>query len=434
MAQDGLFAGIFRHGSLDVSDDAWLRAMLEVEAALARALEQSGLAPAGSGAAVTAAAAAGDFDPAELGRRAIQSGNPVPALVRRLTELVPPSAATAVHQGATSQDIIDTALMLLARSGAETVLAHLAAAAAAAAKLAADHEATVMSGRTLLQQAVPVTFGLVAATWLTALDEAGQALSTVRTRRLAVQFGGAAGTLAPLGTRGPAVASLLAAELDLAEPVLPWHTNRQRVIELASALAQCSAAAGKVARDVTLLSQSELAEVRERAGGTSSAMPHKHNPVAAVSILGCTRQVPGLLATLVASAEQELQRAAGAWHAEWQPLTSLLSLTASAVSWCAELLTGLRVDAQAMWANLDAQGGLPLAEHVAALLAPKLGRSAAHDLIATAVRAGQPLREVLLAAGIGLTAEETDAALDPRRYLGATRELIGRALAAHGPP
>ncbi|HEV2452018.1 MAG TPA: lyase family protein, partial [Streptosporangiaceae bacterium] len=163
-AQDGLFAGIFSHGNVDVSDAAWLRAMLEVESALARALEQSGLAPDGSGAAVTLAAKPEHFDPAELGRLATQSGNPVPALVRRLTELVPPDAAAAVHQGATSQDIIDTALMLLARAGTGTVLAGLASAAAAAARLAAVHESTVMSGRTLLQQAVPVTFGLVAAT------------------------------------------------------------------------------------------------------------------------------------------------------------------------------------------------------------------------------------------------------------------------------
>jgi 3-carboxy-cis,cis-muconate cycloisomerase len=340
-----------------------------------------------------------------------------------------------VHQGATSQDIIDTAMMLLARSALAAILASLSGAAEAAAQLTARHARTVMTGRTLLQQAVPVTFGLVAAGWLTGLDEARTMLAAVRARRLAVQFGGAAGTLASLGRAGPAVAALLAAELGLAEPALPWHTNRQRIVELAAALAGACAATGKIARDVTLLAQTEIGEVREGSGGGSSAMPHKRNPVAAIAVIGCTRQAPGLLATVTASAEQELQRAAGAWHAEWQPLASLLTLTASAAAWCTDMLAGLEIDVAAMRANLDATGGLPLAEHVASLLAPKLGPLAAHDLVAEAsaqaLQNGQPLREVLLAVDTGLTSAELDAALDSRAYLGATSEFIRRALAAH---
>jgi 3-carboxy-cis,cis-muconate cycloisomerase len=458
----GLFSDLFGHGATDVGDLAWLQAMLDTEAALARALERAGLAAAGAGAEVTAAARADRFDPAELGRQATRTGNPVPALVRALTSMLPDQAAGAVHRGATSQDIMDTAAMLVARRALDGVLADLAGAATAAANLAEAQAGTIMIGRTLLQQAVPVTFGLVAAGWLTAIDEASSWLHRVRADRLAVQFGGAAGTLAPLGEAGPEVVALLAEELGLRRPVLPWHTDRLRIIELASALAGACAAVGKVARDVTLLAQSEVAEVTEgpaaasqsgevRQGG-SSAMPHKRNPVASVVILGCTRRAPGLLATLVAAGEQELQRAAGAWHAEWEPLADLLGLTGSASRWTAELLAGLQVDADRMRANLDAAGGFPMAARVAAMLVPVLGPVAAHEAVAeasaAAAAAGLPLRDALLdspelargLAGPGpgqrpldavLSAEQLDAALDPAGYLGASRRFVADALAAH---
>jgi 3-carboxy-cis,cis-muconate cycloisomerase len=431
MSEGGeLFGGVFARGGTGLSAAAWLQAMLDTEAALARALERAGLAADGAGAAVTAVAKASNFDLAELGQQTARTGNPVPALVRALHKMLPGPAAAAVHHGATSQDIIDTAMMLLARTALDAVLGSLSGAAAEAARLAAGHRDTVMLGRTLMQQAVPVTFGLVAAGWLTGLDEARARLAAVRQERLAVQFGGAACTLAPLGQAGPRVAALLAGELGLAEPVLPWHTSRLRIIELAAALAGVCAAAGKIARDVTLLAQSEVGEVHETGpGGGSSTMPHKRNPVAAVAVLGCAKQAPGLLATLTAAAEQEYQRAAGGWHAEWQPLAALLRLTGSAASWCAELLAGLAVDAVAMRANLDAAGGLPMAEHVAALLAPKLGRPAAHDLVAEASTTGRPLREVLLDGGID--PGEVDAALDPAGYLGAAAGFVDRALAAH---
>jgi 3-carboxy-cis,cis-muconate cycloisomerase len=491
----GLFGGVFGRGDAETGDVAWLQAMLDAEAGLARALERAGLAPAGSGAAVTAAAQAGNFDVDEIGELAALTGNPVPGLARALARLVPQAAARAVHQGATSQDILDTGVMLLARRVTGVVLADLAAAADAAAALAAGHRSTIMIGRTLLQQAVPVPFGLVAAGWLTGLDEAREGLAAVRARRLAVQFGGAAGTLASLGDDGPRVAALLAEELGLALPVLPWPTDRLRIIDLAAALARVTAVLGKIARDVTLLAQSEVGEVSEgpvvrgapaapaapavpaapypqggaaRPGGSaarpvsaapngrashgtaasprrtgSSALPHKHNPVAAVAILGCTRQVPGLLATLVACAEQEHQRAAGAWHAEWEPLAGLLRLTSSAASWAAELLPGLVVDAPRMAANLAASKDLPLAEHVTSLLAGVLGGAQARDLVAEAaqraVSAGLPLRDVLLAvptlegrlASAGVTAEQVESALEPTGYLGASDAFITAALAAH---
>ena len=442
MPDGSLFGEVFGHSAVDVSDAAWLQAMLDTEAALARALERAGLAAPGAGAAVTAAARAERFDVATLGEATALTGNPVPALARELAAALPASAAAAVHRGATSQDIVDTAMMLLAATALDVIRTQASAAADAAAQLAAAHTDTIMTGRTLLQQAVPVTFGLVAAGWLTGLDEAVAALARVRTERLAVQFGGAAGTLAPLGTDGPRVAALLAAELGLTEPVLPWHTARLRIVELAAALAGLAAAAGKIARDVTLLAQTEVAEVREGGGvdrGGSSTMPHKRNPVAAIAILGCTRQAPGLLATLAAAAEQEHQRAAGAWHAEWQPLASLLRLTGSAAAWCAELLGGLEVDAAAMRASLDAARGLPLAERAAAVLAPRLGRAAAHDLLArasaTAVTSGRPLRDTLraelAASGVDIPARDIDAALDPAGYLGAAAVFVQRALAAH---
>jgi 3-carboxy-cis,cis-muconate cycloisomerase len=459
----GLFGGVFARGGVEADDTAWLQAMLDTEAALARALERAGMAPAGAGEAVTATARAANFDVDELGELAALTGNPVPGLARELARRVPQTAVSAVHRGATSQDIVDTAVMLLARRAIDVILADLAGAADAAAGLAREHRTTIMIGRTLLQQAVPVTFGLTAAGWMTALDEARDGLAVVSSRRLAVQFGGAAGTLASLGDRGREVAALLASELDLALPVLPWHTDRLRIIDLGSALARTAAALGKIARDVTLLAQSEVGEVSEGAAapsrrqvqgaarapasaprrGGSSAMPNKHNPVASIAILGCTRQVPGLLATLVAAGEQEYQRAAGAWHAEWEPLTALLRLTGSASSWAAELLSGLTVDNSRMAANLAATKGMPLAENLASLLAGVLGAAPAHDLVAEAgdraVSAGLPLNDVLLSvpkledrlASAGITAEQIDAALSPAGYLGAAEAFTVAALDAH---
>jgi 3-carboxy-cis,cis-muconate cycloisomerase len=460
----GLFGGVFARGGVEADDAAWLRAMLDAEAGLARALERAGLAPAGAGEAVTAAARAGNFDPNELGGLAALTGNPVPGLARALARQVPQTAVSAVHRGATSQDIVDTAAMLLAKRAIRVIQADLARAADAAAGLAAAHRDSIMIGRTLLQQAVPVTFGLVAAGWLTSLDEARAGLDAVGPR-LAVQFGGAAGTLASLGEAGQRVTALLATELGLAVPVLPWHTDRLRIIDLGAALARVAAALGKIARDVTLLAQSEVGEVSEGGGadqrgadqrgadqqapaasprrGGSSAMPHKHNPVASIAILGCTRQVPGLLATLAAASEQELQRAAGAWHAEWEPLTALLRLTGSASSWAADLLPGLVVDTSRMAANLAATKGLPLAEHVSSLLAGVLGGAQAHDLVAEAgaraTSAGLPLRDVLLAvpkleqrlSSAGITAEQIDSALEPSGYLGAAGAFVTAALDAH---
>ena len=442
----GLFSSLFARGDVDASDDAWLQAMLDTEAALARAVERAGLAPTGSGEAVTAVARSEFFDNGTLGEDAAATGNPVPALVRAMTRLAGSEFADAVHMGATSQDIIDTAAMLLARRAIDVILADLSAAAASCAARATEHARTVMSGRTLLQQAVPVTFGLVAAGWLTAIDDARLDLHRIRSTRLAVQFGGAAGTLASLGEDGPRIAALLGEELGLPVPVIPWHTDRRRVIDLAASLTGTCAALGKIARDITLLAQTEVAEAHEKSGpgrGASSAMPHKQNPVAAITILANTKQAPGLLATLASAAEQEHQRAAGAWHTEWQPLSHLLTLTGSASTWSAEMLSALQVDPQRMRTNLEAAHGLPMAEHLTKLLTPALGRLPAHDLIAQAtLRATTDnitLAEAVLSdetsakalADAGINATQLHSHLQPESYLGATAEFIHRALTAH---
>src|SRR5260221_705299 len=398
-AGSDLFAGVFSRGDVarEVSDAAWLRAMLDVEAALSRALARAGLASAKAADAVAVAARTARFDVADIGAKAALTGNPIPRLVELLAAAAP-EGAEALHVGATSQDIIDTAMMLLAKRAAPVLLADLAKAADAAASLAERHRASLMAGRTLLQQALPITFGLKAATWLVALDEARARLSEVARTRLCVQLGGAAGTLASLGDRGAGVAFLLADELGLVVPVLPWHTMRLPIVELSAALAGAASVLGKIARDITLLAQSEIAEVREATSpgrGGSSTLPHKRNPVAAVAILGCTRRVPGLLSTLVSASEQEHERAARAWHAEWETFADLLRLVGSAAALCQDLLGGLEVDVARLRANLDASGELPLSEHLTTLLSPALGRLAAHALVEEAAQrasySGRPL-------------------------------------------
>jgi 3-carboxy-cis,cis-muconate cycloisomerase len=397
--------------------------------------------PAAAAAAIAACCAEGRFDAAERGRRAVASGNPVIPLVRDLAALLPDHAAPYVHLGATSQDVLDTAAALVARRALGPILADLGGAADRCAALAGEHRGTILAGRTLLQQALPVTFGLKCAGWLVAVDEARAALAAVRERRLAVQLGGAAGTLASLGDAGVAMVGLLAEQLGLAEPTMPWHTNRTRVAELAGALGTASGVLAKIALDVVLLAQTEVAEVAEAAGegrGGSSTMPHKRNPVRAVLVTACARRVPGLVATLLAAMAQEHERAAGAWHAEWQPLVELLRLTGGAAAGARELLDGLQVDAARMREDLDRSGGLLLAERVAGRLAGALGRTGADDLLARVSRAaaaqGRTLREALLdepAVREHLSEAQLDAALDPASYLGSAGQFVDRALAAH---
>ena len=448
----GLFDGVLARGGVRdaVGDRAWLQAMLDVEAALAHAQARAGLFPAAVADEIAHACRAEDFDIAALGRAATETGNPVPALVRSLTARLPEPAAAQVHRGATSQDIVDTAAMLIARRALVPLLADLDGAADAAAALAATHRATLMAGRTLLQQALPITFGLKAAGWLSGLDDAAARLGEIRRTRLAVQLGGAAGTLASLGVLGPAVVGHLGEELELAVPLLPWHTTRGRVAELAAALGIAAGALGKPARDVTLLAQTEVGEVHEGApprsrdgsGGTrrggSSALPNKRNPIAAVSTVACAVRAPGLVGTLLAAMLQEHERAAGAWHAEWMPLIDLLVAVGSAAAWLHDCLAHLEVDESRMRANLASTGGLLMAERVTSALAPHLGRIAAHDLVAEvcaeAIERRQPLADVLGArpeVAARLSQLEINVLLDPSDYLGSAALFVDRALRAH---
>jgi len=353
LSDGGLFDAVLARGGARaaVGDDAWLEAMLEVEAALARACAGAGVIPAEHADAIARACRPELFDVAAIGAEAANVGNPAEPLVRALRAQVGGAAAEDVHRGATSQDVVDSAAMLVARRALEPALGDLGGAASAAAGLAETHRATPIIGRTLMQRAVPTTFGLKAAGWLVALDESAARLGAVRP---AAQLGGAAGDLAALGGAGPDVLARFARELGLEEPVLPWHTDRTRIVELAGALGEACGAAAKVAGDVVLLAQTEIGEVREgvEGRGGSSAMAHKRNPVAAISARAAARQAPGLVATLLAAMEQEHERAAGAWHAEWPALRALLTFTGSAAAWLRDCLENLEVDVDRMRANL----------------------------------------------------------------------------------
>jgi 3-carboxy-cis,cis-muconate cycloisomerase len=437
-----VFTAVLDRGAVRdaTTDTAWLQAMLDVEAALAQASAAAGLIGAADAEAIAAACVAGNFDAAAIGADAAATGNPVVPLVRALTAAVGEPAGAHVHRGATSQDVLDTAAMLIAARALGPLRDDLRAAAATAAGLARDHRDTPVAGRTLLQHAVPVTFGLKAAGWMTALDEATARLDDVAHQRLAVQLGGAAGTLAGLGDHGITVVGHLAHRLGLVEPVLAWHTDRTRVAELAGALGVAAGVCAKIARDIILLAQTEVGEVREVAPGRggSSTMPHKRNPVAAIAAAGSAARAPGLVATLLAAMAHEHERAAGSWHAEWRPCSDLLRAAGSAAAWLRDSLDHLQVDAERMRANLDLTGGLAQTEQVVSALAGHLGRLEAHDLVsAAAERArdqGRPLAGAL--AEISTIAEHLDRdrlghLLDPAAATGSAGRLVDRALAHH---
>ena len=410
--------------SAAVSDAAWLQAMLDFERALAAAEALAGVIPEDAAAAIAAACRAKRFELDALLPGARAAGNPAEPLVRTLREEVGGEAADFVHWGATSQDVMDTAAMLVSHRTLGLVLAELDGAAAACAGLAHDHRDTVMAARTLLQQAVPTTFGAKAAGWLVSLAEATRRLVEIRTGRLAVELGGAAGTLAALGDRGLEVLRLLARELGLAEPVVPWHASRVRIAELASALDVAAGALAKIGVDVALLAQTEIGEVREPPGsGGSSTMPHKRNPIGSALAVASAAQVHGAASVLSGAPGNELERGLGGWQAEWGPLSQALALTGGATAAIREVLSGLEIDAERMRANL---AELTAAEHASFLLSERVGRAQAHELVGEAARS-KSFREGLV--GAGLTADEVDRALDPEQYLGATDAFVDRALA-----
>jgi 3-carboxy-cis,cis-muconate cycloisomerase len=335
------------------SGEAWLGAMLEVEGALAEVEAEGGLIPPEAAKAIQAACDASGFDVDRLSTAGRASANPVVPLVAELREKVGGDAAGFVHFGATSQDVMDSAAMLVASRALGVIRPELDGVAAACAELAERHRETPMAGRTLLQQALPVTFGFKAAVWLDSLVSARERLDSVS---LPVQLGGPAGTLASLGPGGERVVGLLAARLGLDEPAVPWHATRGRIADLGASLAIIAGALEKIALDVVLLSQTEVGEVAEPSGdgrGASSSMPHKRNPAGSVVAIASARRVRGDAGVLLAAMPQELERAAGAWQSEWGPLSDALGLTGGAASAMHEVLEGLEVRPERMKENLE---------------------------------------------------------------------------------
>jgi 3-carboxy-cis,cis-muconate cycloisomerase len=429
------FASLFVPAELQdaVSGRAWLVAMLDAERALASAGALAGVVPPREATAIAEACASDGYDWEQLLREGRRVGNPAEPLVRALVARVGEETGRWAHLGATSQDVMDTAAMLVTRRALGLVLGELSRVTRACATLALSYRNTPMAGRTLLQQALPTTFGLKAAGWLVAVLDARTRLAELRATGLAAQLGGAVGTLAALGEHGPEIASLYARELDLAEATVPWHTNRVRIAELGAALDIAAGVLAKIGLDVLLLAQTEVAEVREGGeGGSSSAMPQKRNAVGAMSARACAQLARAHASVLTAALVQEHERAAGAWQAEWEALSGALAMAGGAAAALAGALEGLEVDEGRMRANLDITGGQVVAERIALLLTDRLGRTAARTLVRDAsLRAnetGRSLAEELVNLDTGLTAEEIHAALEPTTYLGSAGALVDRAL------
>jgi len=424
------------------SDETRLQRMLDFEAALASAQAAVGVIPARAANSIAVECRVAILDIPALREGAAHAGNLAIPLVKQLSQAVSkisPEAARYVHWGATSQDVIDTGLVLQMRAAFGLLEDQLSNLCSGLAALAERHAATLMPGRTWLQQAVPITFGWKAAGWLDALLRHQTRLREVRARALTLQFGGAAGTLAFLGEDAWAVSQELAQELGLAHPDISWHASRDRIGEVATVLGLIVASLGKVARDVSLLMQTEVGEAFEGAGegrGGSSTMPQKRNPVVCASILAAAVRVPGLVATVLSSMAQEHERGLGNWQAEWETLPEIFNLCAGALERATELIGGLEIDRDRMAANLELTKGLIYAEPVAAALAKRIGKPAAHEVMKRASRetiaSKRHLRDVLLDDAPftrEVSAQELDRLFEPTRYLGITKQSINRVLA-----
>jgi 3-carboxy-cis,cis-muconate cycloisomerase len=427
-----------------VCDDvAYLQHMLDFEAALARAEAATGVIPASAADPIANACNAALFDLAALAEAATRSGNIAIPLVKALTTAVAKSDAAAaryVHWGATSQDVIDTATMMTLRAAIEALLVDLDRAVAGFADLARKHRDTPMVARTWLQHALPMPFGLKLAEYAAALHRSRGRFLRLRGDGLALQFGGAAGTLAALGDKGLLVAERLAERLKLPLPEAPWHGHRDRVAEAASVVAIAAGSCGKIARDVSLMMQTEVAEAFEPSGegrGGSSTMPHKRNPIAAATALAAATMAPNLAATIFAAQVGDHERSAGPWHAEWPTLPNLLLVTSGALAATVDIAEGLEVDAARMRANLDTTGGLIMAEAVTMALAETIGKSEAHHLVEAASRKAvaekERLRDVLAKdtkVTAHLSANKLTKLFEPMAYQGASQILIDRLLAS----
>jgi len=423
------------------SSEAHIAGMLAFEAGLAEAEARAGVIPAEAAEAIAAACKVERFDVPALYRDAVPSGTLAIPLVKALTAAVGAEHGRYVHWGATSQDPIDSAMMLQVRDGLGLLIDGLLGIAAAAAALAEQHRGTPMIGRTLMQQALPITFGLKAARWLALVCRQVRRLDDLRSGALVVQFGGAVGTLSALGARGDEVVELLAEELGLHVPDLPWHTERDRVVEIAAAVGIVAGAMEKIASDVLLLAQTEVGEVAEASApgkGGSSAMPHKRNPVDATFAVASARLALGNVPVILNAMAHEHERAAGGWQLEWSVLPDLFMHTAAAVERVRSVLEGLNVDADRMRANLDLTGGLMMAEPLTMALAGSLGRPEAFRLVEELTRrasdAGQSLSDAAHAderVSAVLTPDEINRALDPANFLGSTDRFIARALMSY---
>ncbi|HSB74385.1 MAG TPA: 3-carboxy-cis,cis-muconate cycloisomerase [Terriglobales bacterium] len=427
-----------------LSDRARIQSILDFEAALARAEAAVGVIPASAVSPIAGKCRAELFDLADLGQAAARAGNLAIPLVKQLTAAVAADdeeSARYVHWGATSQDALDTGFILQARRALELIAGELDRLSETLARLAQEHRDTLLAARTWMQQALPTTLGLRLAGWLDSVDRHRVRLAETRRQALALQFGGAAGTLAALGDQGMKVATALGQELALAVPAVPWHAHRDRVAEIATTLGLCAGTLGKISRDLSLQSQTEIAEIFEPAGqgrGGSSTLPHKRNPVTAAVVLAAAIRVPALVGTMLAAMVQEEERGLGGWHAEWESLPEVIGLTAGAVHHLTNTIEHLDIANETMRANLEITRGLIFAEAVQMVLAGHMGRMAAHDLVADASkRARESKRHLrdLLAEDPRIQRQLDGAKLadlfDPARYLGVAGDLINRVLQAH---
>lgn len=424
------------------SDARRIQGMLNFEAALARAEARVGMIPPEAAEAIAARCQVERFDLSEIARATAKAGNPAIPLIAALTEQVASENAEAaryVHWGATSQDAMDTGLMLQLRDALDTLDGDLARLARACATLAEATAGTPMAGRTWLQQASPTTFGLKVAGWLSAINRHRQRLRRLRPRVLVVQLGGSVGTLAGFGALGIEVAAALADDMGLALPDIPWHAERDRVAEVATTLGLLTGTLGKMARDTSLLAQTEVGEAfepDEPGKGRSSTLPQKRNPVGASVALAAATRVPGLVATMLAAMPQEHERGLGGWQAEWETLPEVACLTAGALAQMTQVVESMELDSDRMRANLDLTHGVICAEAVALALALSVGKSEAHRLVREASHRAltqqTPLREALAAmpeVTARLSGDDLDRLCDPASVTGPAERLIQRVLA-----
>lgn len=438
-----LFDDLFSYDALEqlLSDDARVQGMLRFEAALAIAEFRAGVIPEGAARKIAEHCQTLTPDVCSIAKQAALAGNIAIPLLKILTEAVSQedkNAARFVHWGATSQDVLDTGFLLQARDILRLVEKDLAHLSNSLAALAEQHRTTPTVARTWMQQAAPTTFGFVVAGWLDAVLRHRTRLAEIRPRVLTLQFGGAVGTLAALRDRGPEVAKTLAGELQLALPTIPWHTQRDRVAELATFFGLLTGTLGKIGRDISLRTQTEVGELTEPAAegrGGSSTMPHKRNPVTCAVLIAAETRIPGLVATMLSAMPQENERGLGGWQAEWETLPEILRISAGALHHFAEMLPSLGVDSERMCENIDSSKGLIFAEAVSVALADRMGKMPAHMLVEAASKKAlavkRPLKQVLLEEPNlhgHLTAADLEGLFDVRNYLGSADEFVRRVL------